>query len=565
MINTFFSIPFNIEFILFFFSIFYLIFCCFFKFLNVSFIFRLYQFTQYCLFFLVLIGVYLLFFFYEIEIGLFFNNFLINDFLTISVKSVILFVSFLAFFQYTIFINKNKTNWISIIEFPFLFLGSILFLLILISAYDLFLMALSIIGMSICLYGLLATNSVFGRLSREACIKYFIMSALSSGLILGGIKEFYLSCGTLNFSLINNFLIFKITENIYFFESFSIKIGLILLFFGFLFKLSAAPSHFWAPEVYEGTPFALIMYIILPIKIAISVVFLKILKSVFAISMLNFYSNYFLINEIELLLLFVIFLSMFIGGINAIFEQKLKKFIAYSSINQIGFLLIGFLGFNVSLFGVQSFFYFIFVYSFNLCLFFFLLFWYSKNYINKNTFKKKIKYFHFDQIFQELNYISDLKNFFWISKYYKEPIQFSNFYIIWFCFILVLFSLAGIPPLAGFFGKFYILLYAFKLKYWFLVSFSILISIFSAYYYLRILKVTFFEKSHSVNFLLSFSGFNSFFNDISFLAGENFIKNLKLISIFSIFSFFMLNFWLLDNYFLNFSFKLSQNLVFLIF
>jgi NADH-quinone oxidoreductase subunit N len=105
-------------------------------------------------------------------------------------------------------------------------------------------MVLSIIGMSICLYGLLATNSVFGRLSREACIKYFIMSAMSSGLILGGIKEFYLSCGTLNFSLINNFLIFKITENINFFESFSIKIGLIFLFFGFLFKLSAAPSHF---------------------------------------------------------------------------------------------------------------------------------------------------------------------------------------------------------------------------------------------------------------------------------------------------------------------------------
>jgi NADH:ubiquinone oxidoreductase subunit 2 (subunit N) len=116
------------------------------------------------------------------------------------------------------------------------------------------------------------------------------------------------------------------------------------------------------------------MYIILPIKIAISVIFLKILKSVFTVSMLNFYSNYFLMNEIELLILFVIILSMLIGGINAIFEQKLKKFIAYSSINQIGFLLIGFLGFNSSLFGIQAFFYFLFVYAFNLCLFFLLLF-----------------------------------------------------------------------------------------------------------------------------------------------------------------------------------------------
>ena len=300
----------------------------------------------------------------------------------------------------------------SIIEFPFLFLGSLLFLLILISVYDLFLMGLSIIGMSICLYGLLAVNSIFGRLSREACIKYFIMSAMSSGLILGGIKEFYLSCGTLNFSLINNFLIFKITENIGFIEIFSIKIGLIFLFFGFLFKLSAAPSHFWAPEVYEGTPYSLIMYIILPIKIAISIIFLKVLKSIFTISALNFYSNYFLMSEFELLLIFVIFLSMFVGGINAIFEQKIKKFIAYSSINQIGFLLIGFLGLNSSLFGIQSFFYFICVYSFNLSFFFFLLFWYSTNYISSINIKQSLNFFKPDFIIHELNYISDLKNFF---------------------------------------------------------------------------------------------------------------------------------------------------------
>lgn len=109
-ISNFFLVPFNVEFILCFFSIFYLIICCFHIVLNNSIVFRLYQFTQYCLFILFLINLYLVIFFNNIETGLFFNNFLINDFLTITIKSLILLISFLIFFQYTFFIYKNKTN-----------------------------------------------------------------------------------------------------------------------------------------------------------------------------------------------------------------------------------------------------------------------------------------------------------------------------------------------------------------------------------------------------------------------------------------------------------------------
>lgn len=508
------------------------------------------------------LGFFLILFPYFIENGLYFNNFLINDFLTITIKTIILLTSFFAFYQYYTFIYKNKINWLSVIEFPFLFLGSILFLLILLSTYDLFLMALSIVGMSICLYGLMAVNSIFGRLSREACIKYFIMSALSSGLILGGIKEFYLSIGSLNFSLINNFLIFKLTDTSLISEFFTIKLGLIFLFFGFLFKLSAAPSHFWAPEVYEGTSFSLISYIILPIKIAISILFLKIFKSIFSVFGLNFFGNYFLMQELEILFYFVILLSMFIGGINAIFEQKLKKFLAYSSINQIGFLLIGFLGFNSSLFGLQAFFYFLFIYIFNLSLLLFLIFWYSKNYTLNLA---QIKLLKFEHNFFELNYISDLKNFFWISQdkninIYKTFFFSTKIYFIWILLVLVMFSFAGIPPLAGFFGKFYILLYAFKLKYWFLVFFSIIISVISAYYYLRILKVIFFEQKQNIYKKKTFKHFFFIF-DRNFL---NF-KNLQFLFISFFFIFLMLNFWIIDKYLLIFTFQLSQNLLFLIF
>ena len=102
-------------------------------------------------------------------------------------------------------------------------------------------------------------------------------------------------------------------------------------------------------------------FIVLPIKLAISVVFIKIFKSIFFINTLNSVINYIILNEIETFILFVIVLSMIIGGINALFEQKIKRFLAYSSINQIGFLFIGLLGYDSSFYGIQAFLYFIII------------------------------------------------------------------------------------------------------------------------------------------------------------------------------------------------------------
>jgi NADH-quinone oxidoreductase subunit N len=125
-----------------------------------------------------------------------------------------------------------------------MFLGSSLFLSLILATNNLFLMIFTIMGMSICFYVLLAINSKFGTLAREASIKYFILSALSSGLILGGAKEIYLITGTAIFNNINDFLTFLICDNIIMPEIFTIKYALILIFAGFLFKLSAAPNHF---------------------------------------------------------------------------------------------------------------------------------------------------------------------------------------------------------------------------------------------------------------------------------------------------------------------------------
>jgi len=138
---------------------------------------------------------------------------------------------------------RNFSKWDSIVELPFIFLGVVLFLLIGVTAYDIGIAVLCIISMSICLYALLIANSVFGRIYREAAIKYFLMSALSGGLTLGGIKEIFVLFGTLNFANVNNSILIELTnQHTLFILPF--KVGVILLLFGFLFKISAAPCHF---------------------------------------------------------------------------------------------------------------------------------------------------------------------------------------------------------------------------------------------------------------------------------------------------------------------------------
>lgn len=553
------NIPFLFEFLIFIVSIFYLIFCCSNYFLKNNFIFYLYSYVRYFLLVITLLSIFLFISSKNIEFEFFFNNNLSNDFFSTFFKILILLSCYLSFYQYSFFILRHKKSWKSIVEFPFLFLGSILFLLLLLTVQDLFLMVLCIIGMSICLYALLASNSIFGRLSREACIKYFIMSALSSGLLLGGVKEIYLLCGSTNFTIINNFLIWKISNFSNIYEFYNFKIGLFFIFAGFLFKLSAAPSHFWSPEIYEGIPYSLMSFIVLPIKLAISVVFIKIFKSIFFINTLNSVINYIILNEIETFILFVIVLSMIIGGINALFEQKIKRFLAYSSINQIGFLFIGLLGYDSSFYGIQAFLYFIIIYVLNLSIFFLLIFWYTLNF---PVYSSKTSLKFLNNRFVEFNYVSDFKNFFWIFKNLNFSKEILPFYAFWLLFVLVLFSLAGIPPLAGFFSKFYILLYAFKLKYWFIIFIGIIVSIISAYYYLRILKIAFFEMPKAISFSSATIDFS--LNNEILTAVKNYSNICKQHA--SIFNFlilfvslFFITFVFFDNFLINFTFKLTQS------
>lgn len=491
----------------------------------------------------------------NLTFGLYFNGDLVHNYFTIYMKTLLLILIYNSIKQWIKYININNFFWNSIVEFPFLFLGSSFFLLILFSINNFFLGLYSIIGMSICFYVLLAINTKFGSLPTEACIKYFIMSALSTGLIFGGLKEIFLASGSANFNTINDFCILLITNTSFISQFFVIKYGMIFVFSGFLFKLSAAPNHFWAPEVYEGLPYALLNFIVLPVKFAIAFIFLRIFKIVFTLFAFNEFDNFLINNEIEILVIITTVFSMLIGGVNALFEQKLKRFIAYSSINQIGFLFVGLLGLNSSIQGIQSFIYFFLVYIINLTVFLNLIIFYTEY----NYFWIVDEKINGEKSIFNLIYLTDFKNIFNAEFFQVIKKNFNNtevtylakkknMHIFIFLFIAVLFSLAGIPPLLGFFGKFYILLYAFKIKYFCIVIFGVLISILSVYYYLRFLKIIFFE-----DIIQNQTKIYAYKKTVQTKTERNYNKLLIIL--------FLLSPIFLDNFFLTQTFELTQSLI----
>jgi len=171
---------------------------------------------------------------------------------------------------------------------------------------------------------------------------------------------------------------------------------------------------------------------------------------------------------------------MLFGAINSVFEQKIKRFIAYSSVNQIGFLIIGLLGSTTTLAGVQSFIYFLVTYVLNMWLFLSILLYMLR--------------FSFSAFNGEKGAVSFQRTLLFISDFRRYNFNKNVGGWIALTLIITIFSLIGIPPLAGFFGKFYLLLYAFSINQWGILALGIITSIISAYYYLRILRAAFFDE-----------------------------------------------------------------------
>lgn len=338
---------------------------------------------------------------------------------------------------------------IKVFEYIILLLLSVVGMLTIVSSYDLITMYLAIELQSLCFY--VVTNLKFySNFSIEAGLKYFILGALSSGILLFGCSLLYGSTGLTNFlDLKTLFYYYNMsTYNLYYYTC--SLIGLIFIYCGILFKIGVVPFHMWVSDIYEGSPTNITFFFAVVPQISIISLLLR-LNVIFLDAYMKYLYIFFLCLSI---------LSILVGTFGAIYQTKLKRILAYSSINNIGYVLSGFL--TVDIEGMYSVIFYMIVYNIiSIGLWILLL-----NLRNQSNFVK-------------LKEIGDLVLLFKSNKYLS---------IIFFIF---LFSGMGIPPMIGFYSKLFILLNIIELKMYFFALFLIIMNSISVIYYLRLIKIMF--------------------------------------------------------------------------
>ena len=353
---------------------------------------------------------------------------------TLSIISAI--VVLLISYEY---INSLKINKF---EYPILIISSLLGAMIMISANDLIVFYMGLELQSLPLYVLASIDRENER-STEAGLKYFVLSALSSGLLLYGCSLIYGFTGSTNFQLIaQNFN----SNNL------GLIFGIVFIIVGLGFKISVVPFHMWTPDVYEGSPTSVTIFFALVPKIAAMTVFIRFTNVAFAG----------IFHQWQLILIFLSVGSMILGAVAAIGQDNIKRLMAYSSIGHMGYALAGILTGTIE--GTKSTIIYLTIYAVMnagmfACIFF---------------MKRKEKYFE------------NIKDLSGLSK--TNPLLAVGF-------LIMLFSLAGIPPLAGFFAKFYIFVAVLESKLYLLAVIGLVTTVISAFYYLRIVKIIYFDES----------------------------------------------------------------------
>jgi len=372
---------------------------------------------------------------------------------------------------------NNIGNYIPTTEYCLIILFSALGSTLLISASDLVSMYLSIELQSFGLY-ILATLYRDSESATASGLKYFLLGALASCFILLGAGLIYSYTGLTNFesiySLISVFSISYLPSNLIS----GISLGIIFIFIGFLFKIAAAPLHSWSIDVYDDSPTQVTIWLTIIPKIAILTLLLELTNGLSLITLLNlpllyidnFSNNLFNVSYnisyvLKMLLLISSLFSLVIGTIVGLAQTRIKRLLAYSTISHIGFILLA-LAINTEQ-SIDSFIFYIIQYSItNLNIFLIILaigFILNKKGITKNWI------LDFD-----IKYLYNFKGLLFINP------------ILSLSFVICLFSMAGIPPLAGFFAKQFVLLSAIEDGYWFMAFVAILTSVISASYYLRV-------------------------------------------------------------------------------
>jgi NADH-quinone oxidoreductase subunit N len=334
-----------------------------------------------------------------------------------------------------------------ILEFSVVILVGVLLLLLLVSSNNLMLLFLTLAGFSLNLYILVLYDGADAA-SREASLKYFYLSTLSAGMILFGILLIYTTVGDAGYQAIR-FYMENLVDN---HARTVIAFGVLFILLGFFFKLSAFPGHLWAVEVYEGSPLPIMAFFVLPVKVAIFVTFLRLINT-----------GLFDFNDVWAPCVTLSAMGSLIWGAFAGAQaKKTTRFLGYASINQIGFLLLGLVAITDD--ALRSAYFYLILYAI-MTGGFLLVF-------------TQLRTVHGAQVV----FISDFAG---LSK--NENLLCWNLSVF-------LFSMAGIPPLVGFFGKYYLLVALTAKGLFVAVIVALAASLITAYYYLRVIKTMWFGK-----------------------------------------------------------------------
>ena len=372
------------------------------------------------------------------EIIKIFNESYIIDRLSIFMK-----VLTLLFCLFVLLSSKDYVKSISIdkIEYPIIILASTLGMILMISSYDLIVFYLGLELQSLGLY-ILSSFRRDDEKSTEAGLKYFVLSALASGLLLYGCSLIYGFTGSTNFEVISANLDGSNTGAVF---------GIVFIIVGLAFKVSAVPFHMWTPDVYEGSPTSVTSFFALVPKIAALAVFIRFMYVPF----IN------VINQWQIIIVFLSIASMILGAVAAIGQNNIKRLMAYSSIGHMGYALAGLAtGTNA---GIQSTIIYLTIYLV----------------MNLGAFGCIFMMKRENVFYENINELSGLS---------------KNHPVLSLSFLIILFSLAGIPPLAGFFAKFYVFMSVIEVKMYSLAVIGLVTTVVSAFYYLRIIKVIYFDK-----------------------------------------------------------------------
>jgi NADH-quinone oxidoreductase subunit N len=340
----------------------------------------------------------------------------------------------------------NAREGIPQFEFPVLIIFAVLGMLMMVSANDLISLYLGIELQSLALYVLAAIRRDAVR-SAEAGLKYFVLGALSSGILLYGMTLVYGFAGSTGFDNLAAVFAAGAEEG----APIGVIVGLVFIIAGLAFKVSAVPFHMWTPDVYEGAPTPITAFFSVAPKIAAMALFVRVMLEPFGD----------LFDQWQQVIWLISLASMILGAFAAIGQTNIKRLMAYSSISHMGFVLVGLAAGNET--GAQGVLLYLTIYLF----------------MNVGTFACILAMRRQDRMVEDIDQLAGLSR-----TNPKMALALAIF----------MFSMAGIPPLAGFFGKLYVFLAAIEAELYTLAVVGLLSSVVAAFYYLRIVKLMYFDE-----------------------------------------------------------------------